>query len=117
MAAPHEPRPALKRANDGSVHPASPKVVTQDKDAKHPSGATRNKGTRPLGVADSSNAKRHKRPTSTASSQSYTGKPVKLEVEVPKKLRRAIRAEAESTGTSVDDVVVAAVTSHLHQNT
>jgi hypothetical protein len=115
MAANREPRPALKRANDGSVHPASPRVVTQNKETKQPSHATRSKGTRPLEIADTPSAKQNKQPKSTPASASYTGKPVKLEIEVPKKLRKAIRAEAENTGTSVDDVVVAAVRSHLHR--
>jgi hypothetical protein len=70
---------------------------------------------RPLEIADSSTGKRDKRPKSKPAPPSYTGKPVKLEIEVPKKLRKAIRAEAENTGTSVDDVVVAAVRSHLHR--
>jgi hypothetical protein len=43
----------------------------------------------------------------------YEGKPVQLVVEVPKDLRKQLRKKAERTGTTVDAVVVDALSRHL----
>lgn len=44
-----------------------------------------------------------------ATSDAISDKPVTLTVQVPKSLRRALRAEAERRGVSVDRVVVEAL--------
>ena len=82
MSVTPEPRPALHRATDGSVHPATP--------------TTKSAG-------------------SSQAAEPFTGKPVRLAVEVPKKLRKSLRETAEASGRSVDDVVVQALTLYLRQ--
>jgi hypothetical protein len=43
----------------------------------------------------------------------FTGKPVTLNVEIPKDLRKEARRLAERTGTSLDAVVTEALSRHV----
>ena len=105
-----EPRPALQRAEDGSVHPAAPRVSPEVHihPVPHaPAAASRKEiskaGTRPAGE-------------NTAAPE-FTGKPAKLSVEVPKDLRKEVRKLAERSGQSVDAVVVEALSAHVSGKT
>jgi hypothetical protein len=114
-----DPRPALQRAGDGSVHPAAPRVAAEQHvhPAPHaPSAASKSgakgKGAKPIDRADDSG-----RPSKDAPSEdplpSYEGKPVELTVAVPKDLRKQVRKVADKAQTSVDSVVVEALTRHV----
>ena len=100
-----EPRPALQRADDGSVHPAAPRVAPE----KH---------IRPMPHAPAVES-RHATPDSHLSNAhatgvpEFTGKPAKLAVEIPKDLRKELRKVAERSGQSVDAVVTEALARHV----
>lgn len=109
-----EPRPALKRSGDGSVHPAAPRVAPQQliHPAPHaPSAETKspkkNRGVKPIDRADNT-VPQEAEPKSTL--PSFDGKPVELTVEIPKDLRKEVRHASTKAGTSVDAVVVEALT-------
>lgn len=103
-----EPRPALKRADDGAVHPAAPRVTPERH--IHPAPHA------PVAVSAEDKAKAatakqrtHQPPPAVA----YDGKRVSLSVDVPKPLRKQLRKVAERDGRTVDDVVVDALTRYL----
>jgi hypothetical protein len=50
-----------------------------------------------------------------ASAQQFTGKPVTLNVEVPKDLRKEARRLAERTGIALDAVVTDALARHVRR--
>jgi hypothetical protein len=89
-----EPRPALQRSDDGTVHPAAPRVSPEQH--LHPVLHAPMVATPPQ-TAD----------------VSFNGKPSKLNVEIPKDLRKEIRRVAERDGKSVDAVVTEALTSYV----
>jgi hypothetical protein len=62
------------------------------------------KGPKPIDRADD---------TSAQKSMAFEGKPVQLVVEVPKDLRKQLRKKADRMGTTVDAVVVDALSRHL----
>lgn len=114
-----EPRPALQRSGDGSVHPAAPRVSAEQHihPAPHaPAAATKeprkSKGTKRIDRADDSTpalqeASRHEQ------LHTFEGKPVELTVTVPKDLRKQVRKAADKAGTDVDAVVTEALARHL----
>lgn len=87
MTEPREPRPALRKAPDGRVHPATPTVPS----------------TISLGGGATSDALRGK----------SKDKLVDLGVRVPKSLRRRVREIAEDQGATADDVVTAILRERL----
>ena len=100
-----EPRPALKRADDGAVHPAAPRVAAE----RH---------IHPAPHAPAAVGKEGKAGTKHAADEpppivAFDGKPVTLSVEVPKPLRKQLRKVADRDGRTVDDVVVDALTRYL----
>jgi len=94
-----EPRPALRRSDDGSVHPAAPRVEPEKH--LHPVPNAPAAARRPSAHAPAA--------TATAAA-TFTGKPAKLDVEIPKDLRKQLRRLAERSGTSLDAVVTDALT-------
>ena len=113
-----EPRPALQRSGDGGVHPAAPRVATEQHihPAPHAPGASTKQSKKRKG------AKTIDRATDPAGSAgfvkdapaddplpTFTGKPVDLTVSVPKDLRKQVRKLAESGDSSVDEVVAKAL--------
>lgn len=103
-----EPRPALKRADDGAVHPAAPRVTPERH--IHPAPHA------PVAVAKEDkgrSAKTAQRTDQPPPAAAYDGKRVTLSVEVPKPLRKQLRKVAERDGRRVDDVVVDALTRYL----
>ena len=116
-----EPRPALQRSDDGAVHPAAPRVATEQHihPAPHapsavPSSPKKSKGAKKIDRAADSGPVLHE--VSQADTvPTYTGKPVELTVTVPKDLRKKVRKLAEKEGASVDDVVVEALAHLLAQ--
>jgi hypothetical protein len=105
-----DPRPALQRSGDGSVHPAAPRVVAEQhihpvphapSAAKQPK---KNKGVKPIDRADDT-TKVEAVPLPT-----YEGKTVDLTVAVPKDLRKQVRKAADKAGTPIDTVVIEALT-------
>lgn len=101
-----EPRPALKRADDGAVHPAAPRVAAERHihPAPHAPAAVGKEGKSGKGM---------KAADEPPPAVVFDGKPVTLAVEVPKPLRKQLRKVAERDGRSVDDVVVDALTRYL----
>lgn len=102
-----EPRPALRRSEDGSVHPAAPRVEPE----KHlhpvphaPAAATRRAITTAPSLATATPA------------ESYSGKPAKISVEIPKDLRKQARKVAEQSGRSLDAVVTDALARHVTEH-
>lgn len=77
-------RPPLRKAGDADVHPTAPAV----EDARF--------GRRGMATSDSVGSP-------------DKDKLVDLEVRVPKSLRKAVRAEAERRGMTVDDLVAEAL--------
>ena len=100
-----EPRPALRRSEDGSVHPAAPRVAPEQHlhPVPHAPAAA--------SLADARTRAASRTPGDTEAT--YTGKPAKLEVTVPKDLRKQVRKVAERTGRTVDGVVTDALTRYL----
>jgi hypothetical protein len=94
-----EPRPALRRSEDGSVHPAAPRVEPEKH--LHPVPNAPAAARRPSGHAPAAPVMTH---------TEFTGKPAKLDVEIPKDLRKQLRRLAERSGTSLDAVVTDALT-------
>ena len=88
-----EPRPALQRSDDGSLHPAAPRVAPEQH--LHP-------------VLHAPMAA----PTPPPSF-SFTGKPSKLNVQIPKDLRKQVRHVAERDGVTVDAVVAKALAMYV----
>lgn len=114
-----EPRPALQRSGDGSVHPAAPRVSAEQHihPAPHaPAAATqeskKSKGPKRIDRAHDSRpalqeaVKEEPLPT-------FEGKPVELTVTVPKDLRKRVRKAADKAGTDVDAVVTEALVRHV----
>jgi hypothetical protein len=93
-----EPRPALRRSEDGSVHPAAPRVEPEKH--LHPVPNAPAAARRPASQAPAVPAITH---------TEFTGKPAKLDVEIPKDLRKQLRRLAERSGTSLDAVVTDAL--------
>jgi hypothetical protein len=100
-----EPRPALKRADDGAVHPAAPRVAPERHIHRAPHA--------PTAVGKEGKAGTKSAADETPPVVAFDGKPVTLSVEVPKPLRKHLRKVAERDGRSVDDVVVEALTRYL----
>lgn len=94
-----EPRPALRRSEDGAVHPAAPRVEPEQH--LHPVPNAPAAARRPNTGGSASAAMTH---------TEFTGKPTKLDVEIPKDLRKQVRRLAERSGTSLDAVVTDALT-------
>ncbi len=108
-----DPRPALQRSGDGSVHPAAPRVAAEQhihpvppapSAAKQPK---KNKGIKPIDRADDTGARQGESP---APLPTYEGKTVDLTVGVPKDLRKQVRKAADKAGIPIDTVVVEALT-------
>ena len=116
-----EPRPALQRSGDGSVHPAAPRVSAEQHihPAPHaPASATKeskkSKRTSRIDRAPDSEPALHEAKDGTI--RTFEGKPVELTVTVPKDLRKQVRKAADKAGTDVDAVVTEALARHLaHQ--
>ena len=100
-----EPRPALQRAADATVHPVSGRVesgpVESSKQAKKPrkNGATSD-SIRSATASDPSAT-----PAKGAKSAKDSGKQVDLDVKVPKALRKKVRAAAKQRKVSPDALV------------
>ncbi len=135
-----QPRPALKRAEDADLHPALsvapaqlPTQVARDGGARRlaaaaafdeaereaaagkagKSGKGKKEGRSKFQAAgqatsDSLRAKPHK-----VAKPDKDAKPVTLEVKVPKRVRKEIRAIAKHSGSSVDAIVTQALTEWL----
>jgi hypothetical protein len=102
-----EPRPALKRADDGAVHPAAPRVTAERHIHPAPHAPTA------VGKEDKPRKGMKAAVDEPPPAVVFDGKPVTLSVEVPKPLRKQLRKVAERDGRSVDDVVVDALTRYL----
>jgi len=115
-----EPRPALRRAEDGSVHPAAPRAeppkhlhaapVPAAPSAVPPAKSEKNK-YRPGDLRARKAAKEPgaHRKTETGSKEELA----KLKVSIPKALRKAARKRAETDKTSLDVVVTNALDAWL----
>lgn len=114
-----EPRPALRRADDGEVHPAAPRATPEKHlhpappaPAVAPTASHYKPGdlrARKAGVASGRSGKTKK------GKKGEAGETVPLNVDVPKKLRKAIRRQAESESRSVDDLVTDALMGYLER--
>ena len=120
MTRPPEPRPALRRSNDGTVHPAAPRAAPE----KHlqPAPVTSiapaaDSGFGPYKPGDLRARKAAKAAKSANEAKGHKGKKsdetVPLEVRIPKKLRKALRKRAGSEGGTVDEVVTDALYTYL----
>jgi hypothetical protein len=114
-----EPRPALQRSGDGSVHPAAPRVSAEQHihPAPHaPAVATKesrkSKGGKTIDRAEDAAPTLHEASRPEAL-HTFEGKPVELTVTVPKDLRKQVRKAADKAGTDVDAVVTEALARHL----
>ncbi|MFL6178286.1 MAG: hypothetical protein ACJ73J_08450 [Actinomycetes bacterium] len=104
-----EPRPALQRADDGSVHPAAPRVAAEQHlhPVPHAPVAARR-------ATSASGRMGFSLETAVAgATPKFTGKPVTLSVEIPKDLRKEARRLAERAGMPVDAVVTEALTHYV----
>ena len=107
-----DPRPALQRSGDGSVHPAAPRVAAEQHTHPVPNAPAaakqpkKNKGVKPIDRADDTT--RNAEPATPL--PTYEGKTVDLTVALPKDLRKQVRKAAEKAGTPIDAVVVEALT-------
>lgn len=116
---PREPRPALRRADDGEVHPAAPRSAPEQHihPAPHaPAAAMPDRSGQASGKSSgrgSGQGSDQQRSEPTPPPVTFDGKRVSLTVEVPKPLRKHLRKVATRDGRSVDDVVVDALTRYL----
>lgn len=120
MSRPPEPRPALRRANDGSVHPAAPRA-TPDKHL-HPAPvppvtALPTSEPGPFRHGDLRARKAAKAAKDAKAGKAAQGKKpeetVPLEVRIPKKLRKALRKRAGASGGHIDEIVSDALYAYL----
>jgi len=120
MSRPPEPRPALRRAEDGSVHPAAPRAEPP----KHLHAAPVPAAPTAVPPPKSDKAKykpgdlRARKATKGAadrggSSPGTKAELAKLKVAIPKALRKAARKQADADKTSVDVVVAQALDAWL----
>lgn len=137
MASNPNPRPALRKAPDASVHPAAPVVgpsdpppVVEPADRKGSSASPRPTHLRPVvglggvtsdGLRKAPEEKKAKKGKGKAKADKQSKKAAKvhqrrvdLKVKVPKEVRRALRTNAKARGTSVDDVVTNVLQGWLH---
>lgn len=128
MATNPNPRPALRKAPDASVHPAAPVVGPADPPpVVEPSAAPRPTHLRPVvglggvtsdGLRKAPEDKKAKGKGKAAKQSKKAAKVhqrrVDLKVKVPKEVRRALRTNAKARGTSVDDVVTNVLQGWLH---
>ncbi len=75
-------RPRLQKAPDADVHPSMPQDEEPESNLRRPGVSTGDS----VGMPDKN-------------------KPVTLEVQIPKSLRKSVRAEAKRRGITVDDLV------------
>lgn len=117
-----EPRPALRRSDDGGVHPAAPRATPEKHlhPAPHaPAAAV--PGPEPEPVHKVGPFKpgdlRARKAAKPSAGKSNKGKKVEetvpLEVRIPKKLRKALRKRANADDIAVDDVVTDALINWL----
>ena len=110
-----DPRPALQRSGDGSVHPAAPRVAAEQHihpEPHAPSAAKqprKNKGVKPIDRADDTSVRDAAPPAPPAPLPTYEGKTVEITVALPKDLRKQVRKAADKAGTPIDAVVVEAL--------
>ena len=99
-----EPRPALKRAEDGTVHPAAPRVSPEQHlhPVPHAPAAATVPGEQPARAIE------HDKPATE-----FSGKPVELAAAVPKDLRKAVRRRARQEGRTVDALVTEALARYV----
>ena len=105
-----EPRPALQRADDGSVHPAAPRVAPEQH--LHPVPHAPAVASRPTSTGRALSGTDAVAAIDVPAAE-FTGKPVTLSVEIPKDLRKETRRLAERGGTSLDAVVTEALARHV----
>lgn len=109
-----QPRPALKRADDADLHPAltvAPAQMPVPR-GKESAGDTVTTVT----AAGKPNAKKFRSPGHTTSDVLRGGKPAKkarLDVKIPKSLRKQVKQVAKHSGTAIDDIVTKALTDWL----
>lgn len=120
---PPQPRPALRRADDATVHPALSIAPSQAPPALRSTRATE-PAPQPEPKPKGKKAKGKKqdaprfRGAGKATSDVWRGvggsdKPVRLDVTVPKSLRKELRAVSKASGTPVDALVAQALTAWL----
>ena len=109
-----EPRPALRRAQDGAVHPAAPRATP----SKHlhpaptaPTAATATPITR--GPFKPGDLRARKSGSSTKGKGGKAEEQVTLKAQIPKSLRKAAKQRAKSQKIDLDAVVEDALTSWL----
>ena len=133
MATNPNPRPALRKAPDASVHPAAPVVGPAAPPAvvepsRSPAANPRPTHLRPVvglggvtsdGLRKAPEEKKAKKGKGKDAKESNKAakvhqRRVDLKVKVPKEVRRALRTNAKARGTSVDDVVTNVLQGWLH---
>ncbi len=121
-----QPRPALKRAEDADLHPALSVAPTQmvpraarevgtDNGSTPAKPKTKNKNK---GKAKKAKAAGPYRSAGRATSDvlrngKASDKQVKLKITVPKRVRSELRAIADNSGTTVDEIVSQALVEWL----
>jgi len=115
-----EPRPALRRADDGSVHPAAPKAEppTHLHAAPVPTAASAAPPPKSEKTKYKPGDLRARKAAKEAVDQrqlagSTKDEFAKLRVSIPKTLRKAARKRADADKTSVDAVVADALAAWL----
>ncbi len=98
-----QPRPALRKAPDGSVHPASP--VLSSLAVEVPADGAGARSTSPAS-ADPSAARPSKKPKKGKGKKAAKPEPaevVTLQVELPKSVRKALRKRAADYGWTAEE--------------
>ena len=120
-----EPRPALRRADDGSVHPAAPKAeppthlhaapVPTAASAAPPPKSEKTKGEKTKYKPGDLRARKAAKEAVDQRQLAGSTKDefAKLRVSIPKTLRKAARKRADADNTSVDAVVADALAAWL----
>lgn len=109
-----EPRPALRRAEDGAVHPAAPRATPPKH--LHPAPPAPSVAPAPSeGPFKPGDLRARKAGAAGKPKHTPKGESVSLDVKVPKKLRKAVRRQAEGESRSVDALVVDALLDYLEK--
>lgn len=111
-----EPRPALRRAEDGAVHPAAPRA-TPEKHLHPAPGAPAVAPPAPEVGHFKPGDLRARKAVKPVKDKAGKGKGVEetvpLEVRIPKKLRKSLRKRANAEDVTADDIVIEALSAWL----
>jgi len=108
-----QPRPALKRAEDADLHPALTVAPTQMPVPRGKESAGDTVTLVPPGKPSDRKLRAPGHATSDVLRRGKSAKKARLDVKIPKTLRKQVKQVAKHSGASVDDIVARALADWL----